>query len=486
MQRLLVFVLCWTMASDAVVPVYGGVFRRAQLGNGGACGNCDVAGANCQQSPPCQAAGCQQPCEVQHETVQKTVMVPTWETQTVSVPCTVYRPETRETTETVMKQVPQQRQISREVCFLVPEQRTRTINYTEYQTTMETQERQFAVPVPYQETRTATREVCRLVPEQRTRTEQFLTCRTVMQQQEQAYTVMVPYEDTRTATRTVCRMVPEQRTRTVCEDQGSWQTVACNQPCGGCNNGCQFPNDAGQPYDQNAAPQGSVDRQTPPPAPPRAPEDRVGGWLKGNQFMTVAFRRGARGGNCGGCGASPCAAAAPCAPATRQVWVPNIVRREETYTVQRPVYEQVPYQYTVTCMRPEQRTRTIQVPHIVTEPQTREVAYTVMVPQTEQQQYQYPVQLCRYETRTQTIQVPKQTAVPRTREVAYTVMVPRTETRTETITEMVCVPEQQTRTYTVQVPVTEERQVEQRVCRMVPQTIECRQRVASAGCCQVR
>ena len=73
----------------------------------------------------------------------------------------------------------------------------------------------------------------------------------------------------------------------------------------------------------------------------------------------------------------------------QNVWVPSVVQREVQYTVNTQLAKQVPYAYTVTLCRPENRTRTVQVcEHVAS-----------------QQEYEYQVQLCRPENRTRTIQV---------------------------------------------------------------------------------
>jgi hypothetical protein len=120
-------------------------------------------------------------------------MVPEWGTEMRTVSQTVFRPETRETTCTVMRPVAVPKQITREICTQVPEQRVRTVNWVECGTTVDRQERQITVMVPYSETRTAIRDVCTMVPEQRTRTIHYTTCRTEWDRQERQYTVNVPY-----------------------------------------------------------------------------------------------------------------------------------------------------------------------------------------------------------------------------------------------------------------------------------------------------
>lgn len=158
-----------------------GLFRHGRRG----CGDCN----DCV-SAPCQVAA----CETQHQTVERTVMVPTVETEMRTVKVTEWQPEQRTRNYTVYRRVPEQRTVEYEYVQQIPEKRTRTVNYTE--------------------------------------------CRQTWQTKEVNYTVQVPYTEQRQATRRVCRMIPVEQTRTVCEDRGHWETVACETGCGGCDNGC--------------------------------------------------------------------------------------------------------------------------------------------------------------------------------------------------------------------------------------------------------
>jgi hypothetical protein len=124
-----------------------------------------------------------------------------------------------------------------------------------------------------------------------------------------------------------------------------------------------------------------------------------------------------------------------CAPKTRKVWVPNIVDKPIQVTVMRPEVVQQPYEYTCTVMRPEMRTRKVQVCTYVYE--------------------QHPC------------------------EVRYTVCVPQQRTKTFNVTTYKCVPEEHVQKYQVCVPKTVEKQVEVRVCRMVEKTIH----VPACGSC---
>jgi hypothetical protein len=120
---------------------------------------------------------------------------------------------------------------------------------------------------------------------------------------------------------------------------------------------------------------------------------------------------------------------------------------------------------------------------VVHEQQSREVPYTVMVPQQQTYTvnrpnwvsvpYDYQVTLCREETRSRTVRVARQINETQTREVPYTVCVPQPRTETYNVTICRTVPEERTVNYTVMVPQQVERQVQVRVCNMVPRTITC-------------
>jgi hypothetical protein len=139
--------------------------------------------------------------------VEKTIMVPTYETVTRTIQVTECRPETRERTYTVMRRVPKTETVTRNYTVMVPQQQTRTVNYT--------------------------------------------VCKPVYTNETVQYTVQVPYTEAREATRRICRRVPTTLTRTITVDEGHWETqapVACDtggddcagyaSNCGDCGNGC--------------------------------------------------------------------------------------------------------------------------------------------------------------------------------------------------------------------------------------------------------
>lgn len=292
------------------------------------------------------APGCVSDCgpryECQYRQVEKTIYVPQVTMETRKVMVTQCRPETRERTVTVYKQVAETKVVSQQ----------RTIQ----------------------------------VPEQRSRTETYYVSRPIYKDVKETYTVMVPHQETVQASRTVCKPYPVKMKRTVTVDQGQWeerQVAAKPVDCGSCG-GC-----------------------------------------------------GTRG-SCNGCASTPdCATTV-----TRKVWVPNLVEKTEFCTMMKYKNEEVPYEYTHTVCKPEQRSRTVR---------------------------QYAG--CEQEART--------------REVAYTVCVPKTQTREVPVTTYTCVPTEQKQTCTVMVPYTVEKEVQVPVCRMVAKTIVCKVPVwvQSSGCC---
>ncbi|MDZ4782852.1 MAG: hypothetical protein SGJ19_21600 [Planctomycetia bacterium] len=156
-----------------------------------------LIGAACSVAMPASASfrgsSCVGDCAVAApQTVERTILVPEWTTETRTVTVTECRPETRTRTVTQMRCVPYTETVTRQRCVMVPQHRTRTVNYIVRKPVMET----------------ATRECV----------------------------VLVPHRVERTGTRTVCRMMPVTIQRTVCEDQGHWETreVAACADCATC------------------------------------------------------------------------------------------------------------------------------------------------------------------------------------------------------------------------------------------------------------
>jgi hypothetical protein len=170
----------------------------------------------------------------------------------------------------------------------------------------------------------------------------------------------------------------------------------------------------------------------------------------------------------------PCNTCNPCGPVVApacptRVWVPCVVRRPETYTVNETQTCQVPYQFDVTVCRPEIRTR----------------IERVCCPVPTKETFQYEVCLTRQENRTRTIQVCECVPEVRTRTVNETICVPRqkTETYCETICRRVAV--KKICTETVWVPYCTTREIQVRVCHLVPKTIEVAVRPVCVPTCHV-
>ena len=75
-----------------------------------------------------EPARADQPCGP--HTVEKTVMEPSWVTETKMVNCTEYRPEKRLLKVTTYKHVPEQRAVTQKCVVMVPEKYTKTVHYT--------------------------------------------------------------------------------------------------------------------------------------------------------------------------------------------------------------------------------------------------------------------------------------------------------------------------------------------------------------------
>jgi hypothetical protein len=383
------------------------------------------------------------PCP-EHQVIQKTVMVPEWTTEKRMVNVTECRPEERQRTCTVYKQVREVKQVEREYTVMVPEQRTHTVSYTVCKPVWETQTCEYTVMVPQQKTRTETYTVCKpvwetrtceytvMVPQQKTRTETYTVCKPVWETKTCEYTVMVPHCEKRQGTRTVCKMVPVTEKRTVCEDQGHWEEVAytgeCHvRHCGGCCSRCH-----------------------------RCVNE------------------------CGGCGG------------TCRKWVSNVVKKEVEVTCMRPKQMEETYEYEVTVCKPEKRTREVKVCKYVHEQKTRECTYTVCVPEKrtrelkvckyvhEQKTRECTYTVCVPEKRTKEVKVCRYVHEEKTRPCTYTVCVPKKMTKTCNVVSYKCVPEQKVEKYTVMVPHTVQKEVEVRVCKMVPKTVEC---LVPVHCC---
>src|SRR5688572_6658008 len=103
------------------------------------------AGDCCQTYQPQYAAACA-PCTatcVQYQTVERTVMVPTYVTEMREAQITCYRPEQRQREFTVHRQVPHIRTTTQAYTIHVPETRTKVVNYTVAKPVYETRAQEY-------------------------------------------------------------------------------------------------------------------------------------------------------------------------------------------------------------------------------------------------------------------------------------------------------------------------------------------------------
>jgi hypothetical protein len=129
--------------------------------------------------------------------------------------------------------------------------------------------------------------------------------------------------------------VAETSTRTVSRDRGHWETQQVEVACGGCGKGNSW---------------GGC-------------ESSCGGC-------------GGCGSGCGGRGSDGGGCAAFSRTVCRRLWVPNVVTEEVPVTTYRNCTEEVPYEYSVTVCRPEERTRTVNVCTFRSEERTKSVPVT--------------------------------------------------------------------------------------------------------------
>lgn len=388
---------------------------------GGECGGCRVACCSAPCQTWCAPAAVAAP---QCQTVQRTIMVPTWTTETQVVNSTEYRQEARQRTVTVYQTVPETKRGARTINYCEQETRVRQERYTVTKPIWVDQIQNYTVNVPYTEMRTGTRYVCR----------------TVWEDVPQNYTVMVPHVEMRTGTRCVSHRVAETVLVNQCVDQGYFEErvsyghaarcggygpAACS-PCGscghsgGCGNGC------------------------------------------GNGC-----------GHTGGCGAG--CGYAPVCTTTCRVWVPNIVTIQVPHTTHRWVTSQEQYEYPVTVCHAETRTQVVKVARQVTEPQTYEYPVTLCraEPRTR------TVKVCQYINEELVRDVPYTVSVPKSRveEYDYTVYNSVPVEKVETYT--VCVPYPVSREVQVQVC----RMIPQVVTVAVPCAAPCGGGCGSCGGC---
>ena len=329
--------------------------------------------------PACVSC-CQPSCNQGCQTVERTVLVPTWTTETRTVTATECRPETRERTVTVFKQVPETKTVERTCTVMVPETRTKQVSY--------------CVNVPT--TREVTEEYTVRVPRFENVSREYQVRVPVWSEEQREYTVLVPHRETREGTRRVVQCVPVKKTRTVCRDRGHWE----EQPADCCGASCG----------QTAC------------ATPCCEADPCGCCesRRSARRAKVASRRALR---------KSC-----CEPS--KVWVPNIVREEVEVTVLKRECVDQPFTYAVTVCKPETRTRTVKlcsftcetrtatqrVCHWDNETRTRTRQITECNLETRTKDVNYTVCVPKTETRTEEVTVLK--CVPEDKTVQFTVMVP--------------------------------------------------------------
>jgi hypothetical protein len=229
------------------------------------------------------------------------------------------------------------------------------------------------------------------------------------------FTVNVPIPVTRTGTRTVSNVVPVVKTQTVSFCVPTTRTSTT-----------------------------SVDR---------------GHWE--NQLMEVSATRGQSA-----------------APATRRVWVPNVVNEESTSVVNEQqsaqveylVYEQhytsVPYECACVEYRPENRTGTKQ--EVVYQDEKRTRMRTAVDYQDEPRTRIKKVLTFKEEERSETYPVVSYHPEKQSKEVSYTVYVPETKSETYTVTRQEQVPDHRIETYTTRVAVPTVSEMDVQVTRMIP------------------
>lgn len=174
----------------------------------------------------CRTTCCPAPCQpycapCAPQIVERTVMVPQWQTQMQTVCCTEYRHESRPQVVTCYQSVPVVTPRTCEYTVLERQIITKQITCTVCRPVVEQVQKTYCVQVPYCETRQITRTVCR----------------PVWREVPHTYTVMVPHCETRQGVRKVWQCVPTTQMVTTCQDCGHWEQRQCPvvcPPCGGC------------------------------------------------------------------------------------------------------------------------------------------------------------------------------------------------------------------------------------------------------------
>ena len=295
--------------------------------------------------------------------VERTIYVPQYTTQTRKVMVTEYKQEQRTRTYTHWTCVPETKQMTQEYTVMVPHQRTREVTCNVSVPVMNTVNKQYTVQVPVwrnvEKTYTVNvpvydnveRKYTVQVPVVNEVAKTYTAQVPVWNDVEVSYQVMVPHPETRQGVKHVCVMQPETVTQTYCVDQGQWEerlvpaANACGtrrglfgrRSCGSCNSGCNTGCDSG----------------------------------------------------CGDCAPQMVA---------RRYWVPNHVQMQREVTVNKPVMQAQPYEYTVTVCQPETRIKTVKQCSY----EAKEMTKMVKVCSYEAKELTKVERVCRYEPQTRT------------------------------------------------------------------------------------
>ena len=441
----IIFLLVMLTASDVSA---GRRYRRGCGGCSDPCITTSCGGCVTTAAPRCE------PLDVGPCTAMKIVMVPEYTTETRSVCSTEYKEEQRTRPVTACRTEPVTEERVKTKTVYVPQTETKTIEYTvtvpikeektvEYTTTVPVwseEEVQYTVKVPV------------LVDVE----EEYTVQVPVLEDVQFNYVVHVPSPETRTVMRTVNNVVPVTKTRTISHCVPSVKTMLVNKD--------------------------------------------YGHWESQVSEVSCSSARYAGCGRYRGCGECDHARCGGCAPATRtvcrKVWVPNCVQEEVTVVEQRQQLqevrylayeqhsEQVPYECTSICYKPETRTATKKVVKYV--PETRSRTRKDVQYQDEVRTHPKKVLAFKEETRTETYPVIRYEQQKKTKEISYTVQVPKQEVETYTVTRHDRVEEKKLETYTVRVPVPVVKEVSFQVCRMVPKvvTVEINPCATGSGCGQ--
>ena len=97
-------------------------------------------GSACSQASCCEPACC--------TTVEKTICVPEWTTETRTIEVIECTTEQREKTVTVYKRVPEMKTVEYQYTVMVPETRTKTVDYTVCKPVWSEVEQEYTVMVP--------------------------------------------------------------------------------------------------------------------------------------------------------------------------------------------------------------------------------------------------------------------------------------------------------------------------------------------------